>query len=86
MNQDSNQIVGTQNIMLAQSNATPSSTVPEPSKGQRIILDERAPQPTPNQASTSIPTSVYYWLGVVLLLAIAIAAAVSFFKQSKNDH
>lgn len=68
------------NIKLAQ-----NKLKPEPSKGQRVILDERSVQSNPAQAQTQVPSTVYYWLGVIVLVLIAVAAAVSFFRQNKQS-
>ncbi len=68
------------NIKLAQ-----NKPIPEPSKGQRVIIDERSEPPKPVETPASVPSSVYYWLGVIVLVLIATAAAVSFFRQNKKE-
>ncbi len=56
-----------------------------PSKGQRVIIDERSESPKSVEAPAVVPSSVYYWLGVIVLVLIAAAAAVSFFRQNKKE-
>lgn len=69
---------------LAQTNLSQTQQLPAPSQGQRVIFDERAPEVKPSQPSTVIPQSTYYWIGVIVLLVVAVVAATSFLANEKK--
>lgn len=72
-------------LKLAQSNLSQTQQLPTPSKGQRVIFDERAPEIKSAQPTSVMPQSTYYWVGVIVLLVVAVVAATSFLASEKKS-
>lgn len=68
-------------MIFAQNN----KPLPEPSKGQRVIIDERTQEVKPDQAPPIIPQSLYYWLGAVVLIVVAVVASISIMVNNKKQ-
>ncbi len=72
-------------IHLAQN----SRDLPQPVPGQRLILDEEAPLAGDlRYVEEKSPTSqtMYYGLGAVILLIIAVLGIISFIANTKKKH
>lgn len=76
-------------MLLAQNMTIESSInelkkIPESSKGQRVILDQRVAETKVEPKPVVIPKSVYYWSGVIALLVIAVVAAAHYLASEKK--
>ena len=66
-------------ILLAQ-----GKPLPQPNQGPRVIIDQTVPPPVLDKSPNVVTSSTYYWIGAVVLLAVAALGIYSVFGGSNS--
>ncbi len=64
--------------------AAPGDPLPASNQGQRVIIDNSSPVVVQTEKDNSIPVTVYYGLGAVVLVIIAVIFGAALLHGNKQ--